>query len=290
MNNRDVTIYRIIKSGWKIGLKALLFLLFVTFLSVCGDLRNFQDKSANRGENDCAYCHYNIMPHEPQPSHCGKDLCQTDCRPNYSHCGDDCPDCPCDCKKEDDLHKTHLVEGNLTTRLQCQDCHLTPKRWDDIGHLDSPAPAEVVFSSKASRGGLNPTYTNKTCNNIYCHGASIKGGGNGSQMKWQDSKSLQCSSCHGNPPSGHLEKVNNCQACHRLSFQNNDLDKKRHINGRVEMVPFDFETDTPNCGTCHSLPPNNQHTPATKDCSQCHPKYPLYDLAKRINPASGPPT
>jgi len=133
-------------------------------------------------------------------------------------------------------HSAHLKAGTLRGPLGCEECHLVPKQVLDVGHVDSPPPAEVFDSNwlggLARADGAQPTFdpVAATCGSVYCHG-----GGNSlvaSDMtpslirtpKWNGGSSqAKCGTCHGTPPQdGKLEhsnvtSVQACVQCHALS-------------------------------------------------------------------------
>ena len=166
-------------------------------------------------------------------------------------------------------HQVHLTDSTISTiyRLGCDNCHVTPETYDAPGHIDDiPAQAEIVFGALATQDGrLNPTYdfSTNTCSNTYCHGGFVfrldetenpRGYedsvivGNNLTVSWTDIDTgpASCTSCHGIPPTGHIEAPpQECWRCHSsVVDQNlNIIDPSRHVNG--ETNPFGMMQDVP---------------------------------------------
>ena len=117
-------------------------------------------------------------------------------------------------------HQKHLATRTWWAAMDCDDCHITPRRWDDQGHLQDQGGgtdfvAEVTFGSGAKLDGVTPTYDLKTgtCD-TYCHGASFTG--QGQKTVWTSTTGGACGSCHKVPAFfGGLDCVN----CHPQSVK-----------------------------------------------------------------------
>jgi len=130
-------------------------------------------------------------------------------------------------------HDSHLQAPNqMSGKVTCQACHLTPDRVGAPGHLDSDRPAEVFAFATDAPGlaaarGASPVFNPASggCSNVYCHG----GGAVGSQDPsptihrtplWQQAglNTVLCGSCHGIPPvdSNHTPDMTSlgCTQCH----------------------------------------------------------------------------
>jgi predicted CxxxxCH...CXXCH cytochrome family protein len=141
-------------------------------------------------------------------------------------------------------HQTH-VRGTARSRaVPCGECHLVPKQVLDPGHLDSPRPAELLFSGAAVAYGAAPTYANGTCRNTACHGAVFPdgdaSGGTHTAPNWTrvDGSEAACGTCHGLPPPpphpyGSLNPT--CNACHQDIAPDNRtfLRPDLHVDGIV---------------------------------------------------------
>jgi hypothetical protein len=133
---------------------------------------------------------------------------------------------------------------------------LVPNSVNDPGHVDTNLPAEVIFSNTAiAFGAANADYdtANATCSNTYCHGNFVffrdsadatnhfaytadRMSGTSQTLLWTnvDGTQVQCGSCHGLPPHGHIPApVTACYTCHQgvVDEQGNIIDKSKHING-----------------------------------------------------------
>jgi predicted CxxxxCH...CXXCH cytochrome family protein len=103
-------------------------------------------------------------------------------------------------------HQSHLAATHgLRGPLACGDCHLVPAAVDSPGHLDSPAPAEVLPALGWDRGAA-------TCSTAWCHGASAP--------RWTrvDVGEAACGTCHGIPPADGVHDpslpLSACAGCH----------------------------------------------------------------------------
>jgi predicted CxxxxCH...CXXCH cytochrome family protein len=147
----------------------------------------------------------------------------------------DCTTCHGDNGPVTGAHALHR-----TQHLDCSECHIKPASWDAPGHiLDSP-PLNITFGALAStatpaRHGP-PTWTGTTCQNVYCHGDAIDGGGTVTEPRWDDPTPAGCSTrCHGQAPPNH--ERSDCTTCHPASAP--------HIDGIVEIGR------TSGCDGCH---------------------------------------
>jgi predicted CxxxxCH...CXXCH cytochrome family protein len=144
-------------------------------------------------------------------------------------------------------HQTHLLGTANSKPVPCATCHQVPSEVLAPGHLDSAAPAEVVFSGVALAHGATPTYTQGRCENTACHGAVFPdghaSGGLNTAPSWTvvDGSEAVCGSCHGLPPPRphpYVEQSPNCSGCHQdlapdnRSFVRPDL----HIDGEVTFT------------------------------------------------------
>lgn len=129
-------------------------------------------------------------------------------------------------------HATHLSPSSLRDAVPCAECHRVPSAVLDLGHCDSPAPAEVTFGSLARTEGTFPIWnrTAGNCSMVYCHGATLTGGSNPTP-DWTSSGTVVCGSCHDENHHGLTE----C-SCHLSVWSNGQIiNPSLHINGRVDM-------------------------------------------------------
>ncbi len=148
-------------------------------------------------------------------------------------------------------HRVHLDKSTWRKDITCDQCHKVPTAVTTIGHIDSPAPAEVIFGSLAG----NAQWTGTTCTNAYCHGATL-GGGTSKTPTWTSITGVQsqCGSCHGTPPPPPHPSADDCGQCHNTMTAGGGLvitDPQRHIDGNV-----DVNTDKP-CNSCHGSTTND---------------------------------
>jgi predicted CxxxxCH...CXXCH cytochrome family protein len=94
-----------------------------------------------------------------------------------------------------------------------------------------------------------------TCDNVYCHGnwllnktdspnqwgysGEIMFGNNFSPVWTGGGAEIECGTCHGLPPQGHISAdLDACGGCHSniVSPDGTIADKARHINGRINIL------------------------------------------------------
>ena len=149
----------------------------------------------------------------------------------------------------------HKLSGNIN----CTECHGVPGDVNAAGHMDTGLPAAINFGTVARSGGLNPSYSNGTCSNTWCHGAGLSGGDH--PPTWNSPlltgiAANDCAQCHAYVPppqlvSAHvgINSATLCINCHShvnatgTGFTNPAL----HINGVVDAAG--------NCDSCHGYPP-----------------------------------
>jgi hypothetical protein len=161
-------------------------------------------------------------------------------------------------------HSVHLFQNQLGNSTPCSSCHKTPNEIYETGHIDSDLPAEVMLKDIAAAFGADDAIydpSTGTCSNTYCHGnfeflrsaappenqfayrnsdgtPSEKMTGINNMMDWTkiDGTKLQCGTCHGLPPAGHLPApLDACYTCHPgvVDEQGNIADYTKHINGEI---------------------------------------------------------
>lgn len=158
---------------------------------------------------------------------------------------------------KDGGHDTHL--GTTITELACASCHLVPTNVFDPGHVDSALPVEVTFQFPATANDAEPTWDSPTCAGTACH--------MGKSVEWSEDIAgpAACDACHGAPPAPPHSTDNRCEACHD-KVSGPDLTVKNsllHIDGKITV------NDTPECTTCHGLPPAPPHA-VSDQCDACH--------------------
>jgi len=116
-------------------------------------------------------------------------------------------------------HQAHLtVPSGLRDPIACATCHLVPAALTALGHVDTPAPAEVEPTLGWNR-------TSATCTTAWCHGVA--------QPVWTTTGSAACGTCHGIPPAtpNHTAgmALATCASCHPSSMS-------LHMNGAVDVL------------------------------------------------------
>jgi predicted CxxxxCH...CXXCH cytochrome family protein len=141
-------------------------------------------------------------------------------------------------------HQAH-VQGTPRSRpVPCNECHLVPVTLLAPGHLDSAAPAELVFSGVALAQGASPVYEQGSCRATSCHGDVFPGGhlsgGAHTVPAWAvvDGTQAACGTCHGlPPPPPHPNDTFPCHQCHAdlgdddVTFVHPEL----HVDGIVTL-------------------------------------------------------
>ncbi len=129
-------------------------------------------------------------------------------------------------------HARHIdttLPDRIGRALSCERCHSVPASVSAPGHLDSSAPADLVFVGDESYAPATQTCV------VACHFNKVPG------PSWNDppGKNLACDSCHGFPPvflqSGTLHTVSDptleaCLGCHTF-------DPLTHTDGTVDFKP-----------------------------------------------------
>jgi predicted CxxxxCH...CXXCH cytochrome family protein len=143
-------------------------------------------------------------------------------------------------------HALHR-DTTLTTPVTCNECHPVPEHVTSAGHLDRGATdaADISFGARAQAHGQTPSYVQRTCREIACHGAGLPDGFERA-LVWDAEPASQCAGCHGLPPAGDHPREDRCATviCHgtEVSVTTNgpgvitDLGRMLHINGQVDTT------------------------------------------------------
>ena len=153
-------------------------------------------------------------------------------------------------------HRSHLAPAPTKYRkVLCQDCHQVPIDIAAPGHMDTPAPAELLFGAVATSDNSPATWDGETCT-IYCHGATLAGGAL-TTPSWTvvDGTQSACGNCHGFPPPLPHPEDTDCGVCHTTIQPGTSspedatfLDPASHINGVLDVQ--DVAGEKP-CDACH---------------------------------------
>lgn len=176
------------------------------------------------------------------------------------------------------VHTTHRSGAELTAEIACETCHLVPATVLAAGHVDTAAPAEVVFGGLALSGDATPAYADGACSGTYCHAS---GGGTLSTPSWTDTSgdASDCAACHGDPPAAPHPQIADCAGCHGEVLAANGVigSPELHVDGKVD------ESMPTACDGCHgtaadAAPVDAGHTThrsgaelsAGVTCEACH--------------------
>ena len=200
----------------------------------------------------CKTCHTNTG---------GPEACNT-CHGNFTNPSLIAP--PVDRNRNTDVtlasvgaHSSHLINADIGI-VQCSDCHLVPTALNSPGHIDNTPKAEVTIASKfpdyqISNGIYDPT--TMKCSNTYCHGNfsfakatsqydfaytadNIVGANFSPTWNKVDGTQAACGTCHGLPPTGHMEAtLKSCGTCHQGVVNDHGviIDKSKHMNGKIDV-------------------------------------------------------
>jgi predicted CxxxxCH...CXXCH cytochrome family protein len=125
------------------------------------------------------------------------------------------------------------------------------------GHVDGVA--RVRFLDPSAAGGAAARWNPETgrCENVYCHGATLRDGSRGSATapEWTrvDGSQRTCGSCHAAPPASHAVYAENtrCHRCHPGTVKDDgtiDLASGQHMDGATPVSTA--------CNGCHDAPPD----------------------------------
>lgn len=181
-------------------------------------------------------------------------------------------------------HQVHLTGGTSGRPLACDECHIVPGSVLDPGHIDG-LPAEVQLTGAATSGGREPVWihASATCSNTWCHGPDSNA--SSSSPKWNETTTIGCTSCHGNPPAAPHPQMTDCSLCHGAVIAPDDItiaSRAHHVDGQIDVaVPT-------SCTACHGGPIDPAPVPGTPGsgahrthldgtsrsrkvlCSECH--------------------
>lgn len=127
-------------------------------------------------------------------------------------------------------HAKHKLPAN-SAPVACESCHVVPTVFGKGTAHPKGGPVTLTFGGLAKNRGANPTFTNGTCNNAYCHGEGVVGT-TAAAPRWTD-KGASCTSCHGLPPGPPHGGAAECSTCHGSVVDPGPVitDRARHVNG-----------------------------------------------------------
>ncbi|HET8542759.1 MAG TPA: CxxxxCH/CxxCH domain-containing protein [Anaeromyxobacter sp.] len=154
-------------------------------------------------------------------------------------------------------HRRHLaLQGDdVRAALPCETCHAVPTSVD--AHLDGVVPVRLLDPITAGGAAARWNPATGRCENVYCHGATLRAGTRGSATApdWTGAEGTQmtCGSCHLAPPASHAiyAERTRCQRCHAGTVKADgtiDVASGQHIDGTTPT--------TTACDGCHLAPPD----------------------------------
>ena len=157
-------------------------------------------------------------------------------------------------------HAKHLTPTLRTGSIACTECHGTLPAAGDITHANGSVA--ISWGSLASTLGSSPTTsvvgTTLSCSANWCHGGnSALSGATASTIAWNTSATVNCTSCHGNPPAGNGHPLSNaCASCHGTGYTYltattgsiSGAALNTHIDGLITLVAAQ------SCTSCHGTP------------------------------------
>ena len=159
-------------------------------------------------------------------------------------------------------HSNHLMSPKTGAKTLCNDCHIVPASYSSAGHIDNTPHAELFFQKKNvyEIGNASYDYATNKCSNTYCHGGfsfskansqypfaydaeSITG--NNYQPVWTkvDGSQIECGSCHGLPPAGHMDSsLESCATCHIgvVDKYGKIIDATKHMNRKINVFNLEY--------------------------------------------------
>lgn len=177
-------------------------------------------------------------------------------------------------------HTAHVADPHWGRAYDCTECHYKPKQLNDVQHIDTDLPAEIVWGVFSKLDNLSPIYKDSSCANVYCHGASLSDGAL-KNPSWTQSEKLSCNACHGLPPGSgahkkHTEKLQlDCNACHDGYLKNSTVKLELHIDGKRDVQMNASYGGTYANGVCSNVSCHGNKSPNWKSqsefaCTSCH--------------------
>lgn len=155
----------------------------------------------------------------------------------------------CHGKDGDPMPRTasHLLHRNtlLTRPIACNECHVVPEDVNSAGHLDQGdvTPADVTFGPRARAREQEPSYDERGCRQVACHGSGLPERIERA-LAWEAPASAQCGGCHGTPPKLDHPAAGSCAAaqCHGSEVTLageppaiTELGRAQHIDGEIDV-------------------------------------------------------
>ena len=119
-------------------------------------------------------------------------------------------------------HLRHLTPTLRTAGLSCTECHGPIPAANDTLHANGTVA--VAWGTLATTRSSVPTTSvagsTLSCSATWCHGGNAAlSGATAATIAWNANATVNCTSCHGNPPTG-LGHPNNtaCATCHGTGY------------------------------------------------------------------------
>jgi len=133
-------------------------------------------------------------------------------------------------------HRAMRMSTVPVHQVACSNCHPVPLATWSSGHPDGAV--QVVFSGLAAAGGAQPVWNGTSCENVYCHGATLSGG-TCKEPVWKDTggEASRCGACHSlSDPAGSTAA--DCASCHpdTVAADGTILPYGKHINGVIDAA------------------------------------------------------
>ena len=119
-------------------------------------------------------------------------------------------------------HLRHLTPTLRSAGLSCTECHGPIPAANDTTHANGTVA--VAWGTLATTSGSVPTTSvagpTLSCSATWCHGGNAAlSGATAATIAWNANATVNCTSCHGNPPAGLGHPANTaCATCHGTGY------------------------------------------------------------------------
>jgi predicted CxxxxCH...CXXCH cytochrome family protein len=160
-------------------------------------------------------------------------------------------------------HTEHVTARAQHRAFDCEECHVKPDAFDNLGHIDQGQSPKVAFNTDGLNADASYDMQTTGCQSLYCHGNGQEANG---QAIWTGD-AMTCASCHGDEStspqtlsgrhSTHLGLSIDCATCHKDVVDDNKqiVDTDLHVNGQpnVGFSTGTWNAETQSCSSvvCH---------------------------------------
>ncbi len=149
-------------------------------------------------------------------------------------------------------HQAHVnpASPTLSNPIACTQCH--PDHSGNFAHAN--LTVDVPFGTGtplAIANGSNPSWSHASgsCSGVWCHGGNAKLGSKPS-ISWNTGATVDCTSCHGNPPARPHPQRDDCATCHGAGYSKTGATSgtvvaNTHVDGTIDVL------STVTCTECH---------------------------------------